>query len=68
MNIRLKLTVFPDGTTSSDTIAFRILPPWYRSAAAYVCYIILALLALWYVYRWDDVRETEETAGGGRER
>lgn len=48
--------VFPDGTTSSDTIAFRILPPWYRSAAAYVCYIILALLALWYVYRWDDVR------------
>ena len=48
--------VFPDGTTSSDTIAFRILPPWYRSAAAYVCYIILALLALWHVYRWDDVR------------
>ena len=48
--------VFPDGTTSSDTIAFRILPPWYRSAVAYVCYIILALLALWYVYRWDDVR------------
>lgn len=48
--------VFPDGTTSLDTIAFRILPPWYRSAAAYVCYIVLALFALWYVYRWDDVR------------
>lgn len=48
--------VFPDGTTSSDEITFRILPPWYRSVPAYVCYIVLALLALWYVYRWDDIR------------
>lgn len=48
--------VFPDGTTSSDAITFRVLPPWYRSSAAYVCYIFLAFLALWYVYRWDDVR------------
>lgn len=48
--------IFPDGTTSSDAITFRVLPPWYRSSAAYVCYIVLAFLALWYVYRWDDVR------------
>lgn len=48
--------VFPDGTTSSDEIVFRILPPWYRSAPAYICYIVLALLALWYLYRWDDMR------------
>ena len=48
--------LFPDGTTSSDEITFRILPPWYRSIAAYICYFILALFALWYVYRWDDIR------------
>lgn len=48
--------VFPDGTTSLDEIMFRILPPWYRSVPAYICYIVLALFALWYIYRWDDVR------------
>lgn len=48
--------IYPDGTTSSDELSFRILPPWYRSVAAYVCYIILAFLGLWYIYRWDDIR------------
>lgn len=48
--------IFPDGTTSSDNISFRILPPWYRSVPAYVCYIVLALFSLWYLYRWDDIR------------
>lgn len=47
---------FPDGTTSTDAIAFRILPPWYRSAGAYVCYIVLTFFALRFVYRWDDIR------------
>lgn len=48
--------IFPDGTTSSDEIIFRVLPPWYRSTPAYICYVLLALFALWWVYRWDDVR------------
>lgn len=48
--------IYQDGTTSSDELSFRILPPWYRSVAAYICYFILALLALWYLYRWDDIR------------
>lgn len=48
--------LFPDGTTSSDEISFHILPPWYRSVPAYVCYIVLALFGLWYLYRWDDIR------------
>lgn len=48
--------IFPDGTASSDHIAFKVLPPWYRSIPAYTCYIVLALLALWYLYRWDDIR------------
>lgn len=48
--------IFPDGTTSSDEITFRVLPPWHRSTPAYICYVVLILLALWYVYRWDDVR------------
>ena len=48
--------IYPDGTTSLDELSFRVLPPWYRSVAAYVCYIILAFLGLWYIYRWDDIR------------
>ncbi len=48
--------IFPDGTTSSDEISFSILPPWYRSIPAYICYFILVLLSLWYLYRWDDIR------------
>jgi len=48
--------IYPDGTTSSDELSFRILPPWYRSVPAYIVYIILALFTLWYIYRWDDVR------------
>lgn len=48
--------IYPDGTTSSDELSFRVLPPWYRSVAAYISYIILAFVALWYLYRWDDIR------------
>ncbi len=48
--------IFPDGTTAMDMIEFRILPPWYRSVTAYICYFILLLFVLLYVYRWDDVR------------
>ncbi len=47
---------YPDGNTAVDSISFCILPPWYRSVVAYVCYFILVLLTFWYVYRWDDVR------------
>lgn len=52
--------VFPDGAASSDMVAFRVLPPWYRSVAAYVCYVVLALLALWCVCRWNDIRMKRE--------
>lgn len=48
--------VFSDGTTSTDSITFCVLPPWYRSGTAYFCYFLLLLLALWCIYRWDDVR------------
>lgn len=47
---------FPDGKTSTDSIAFCVLPPWYRSGVAYICYLLLAFLALWLIYRWDDIR------------
>lgn len=47
---------FPDGTTTSDEISFIILPPWYRSTSAYLCYAMLLLFALWRIYRWDDIR------------
>ena len=55
--------VFPDGTASLDEITFRILPPWYRSIPAYICYFVFVLFALWYVYRWDDIRVNVKTTG-----
>lgn len=48
--------VFPDGSTSTDTYSFSVLPPWYRTNVAYGCYVILVLLAFGAVYRWDDIR------------
>lgn len=48
--------VFPNGATATDRFSFRILPPWYRTVAAYVCYFILFLMAMWCLYRWDDLR------------
>ena len=48
--------VFLDGSNSADTFSFQILPPWYRTGIAYAIYLVLFLLALWYVYRWDDSR------------
>lgn len=48
--------VFPDGSTSVDAYTFKILPPWYRTGVAYVCYILLILFVFWGIYRWDDIR------------
>ncbi len=48
--------IFLDGTTSSDTFTFRVLPPWYRTTVAFVVYFLLFLAALWGLYRWDDLR------------
>ena len=48
--------VFRNGTTATDSFSFRILPPWYRTGIAYLCYFMLFLLLMWYVYKWDDLR------------
>ena len=48
--------IFPNGRVSYDSIKFRILPPWYRSLLAYICYTILIIAVLWGIYRWDEIR------------
>ena len=49
-------TLFPDGTSASDVISFVILPPWYRSWPAYVCYLLLLVALMWALIRWDSAR------------
>lgn len=49
-------TIYSNGHIATDEIAFTILPPWYRSIAAYIIYSILFLLTLFIIYRWDDIR------------
>jgi len=48
--------VFSDGNISRDSFTFIICPPWYRTGVAYIFYIVLIIILLWYIYRWDDTR------------
>lgn len=48
--------LLPDGTSSTDAIAFRILPPWYRSLPAYLVYLLLLVALAWALVRWDAIR------------
>lgn len=38
--------ISPDGTESTDTIDFKILPPWWRSIWALIFYIIIIILVV----------------------
>lgn len=49
-------TVGADGKMLSDSITFRILPPWYRTWLAYLVYLLMALLIIWYLIRFDKRR------------
>lgn len=49
-------TLFPDGTSTTDAIAFEILPPWYRSWPAYMGYLVLMVALVWGLIRWDAAR------------
>ncbi len=48
--------IYPDGTTSQDSLNFVILPPWYRSWWVYSIYILLGCLILWFLYYLEEVR------------
>lgn len=48
--------IFPDGRESYDSIKFKVLPPWYRTLLAYICYSLLSVFILWSIYRWDEMR------------
>ncbi|MFT5617754.1 MAG: signal transduction histidine kinase [Arenicella sp.] len=39
---------------------FQVLPPWYRSWYAYLTYIILALLSVWLLIKWNTGRLKRE--------
>lgn len=49
-------TVGYDGKVLTDKITFRILSPWYRTWLAYLVYMLIALLALWYLIQLDKRR------------
>ena len=49
-------TTFPNGAISTDSFTFRILPPWYRSAVAYIVYGLLVIALAIGLYYWDDAR------------
>jgi DNA-binding CsgD family transcriptional regulator/outer membrane lipoprotein-sorting protein len=44
--------ILSDGSEQTDSITFRIRPPWYRSIAAYCIYLLLLILLGWGLYRY----------------
>jgi len=48
--------LLPDGESSIQKYAFTILPPWYRTVYAWIVYLLIALGALYYLYKWEDRR------------
>lgn len=48
--------VFADAMSATDSFTFQILPPWYRTSIAYLCYLFMFTALMWGVYKWDDVR------------
>jgi ligand-binding sensor domain-containing protein/DNA-binding CsgD family transcriptional regulator len=48
----------------SDQIEFSVLPPWYKSALAYVIYffvgLLLTLLAVWLIYLRIDISKRKD--------
>ena len=49
-----------NGATFSDKISFRVLPPWYRTWPAYTAYFLLLIVAVYALYRWDDLRVAQK--------
>ncbi len=51
----------PDGVWNEPIIfQFKVLPPWYRTVPAYICYAILFFLSLWGFIRWNTRRLRKE--------
>lgn len=46
-------TLSPDGIPCEESafLTFKVLPPWHRSAGAYLCYITLLFIALFIIYK-----------------
>ena len=42
--------IYPDGTTSQDSLSFVILPPWFRSWWVYTCAVLVIFFAIWQLH------------------
>lgn len=49
------------GQTVTDSITFKILPPWYRSMVAKIVYLLLLLFTLWLIYKLSNKRVAHAT-------
>lgn len=52
-HLKMKTT---DGRTFWDTVSITILPPWYRTTTAYICYALSALLIFFSLIFYDKRR------------
>lgn len=57
-----------DGMESSDSIHFRVLPPWWRSLWAMAAYVLLAALAVWGIVLLERRRVARQQIELAREK
>ena len=55
-------TLLAGEVQSADSISFRILPPWYRTWAAYTIFFCLAALVVWLVVMFENHRFARKNA------
>jgi ligand-binding sensor domain-containing protein/DNA-binding CsgD family transcriptional regulator len=48
--------LFADGSVSSASFSFAVLPPWYRTVYAWAIYLILFWLLIYFLYEIDKRR------------
>lgn len=54
--------VYSNLDTTVDTYTFKVLPPWYRTNAAYIVYVIFLLIGFVLLVVWDKQRLAKERA------
>ena len=61
-------TLLAGKVKSSDSITFRILPPWYRTLEAYVIFILLIVLLAYGLWKMENRRIARKNAAALKEK
>ncbi|MBL0232601.1 MAG: transcriptional regulator [Chitinophagaceae bacterium] len=52
-HFEVKVRNHPGNESAPAIFSFRILPPWYQSVWAYLVYLLLIAIGIFYLYKWQ---------------